>query len=534
MGGQSCVICQKDASKRCGGCCQVYYCNKEHQKLDWAKHKHTCKPFKVCEDPVLGRHLVATRDITAGEVILKEPPLLQGPSQVTGPVCLSCLQAVSQHNSEPCSQCGWPLCLKPKCRESKQHLPECRWTMDKRKNPVKISQFITPHPSYECITTLRLCYAKRHSPGLWGRLCKLQSHTEERRGTHKYKEDTRTVAQFLRRFYKLEDEFSDEDIMDIWGIIQVNGHEVPLTQPAHVAVYDLSSMLEHSCHPNCAKSFASDASLVLRAVVKVSAGQHLSICYTDCLWGTVNRQYHLRDTKFFTCQCPRCLDPTEMGTYFSAILCEKSDCSGTMLPASLCSLVEATPWTCDSCGHVVYDSQVEATLQQAGQELATLQSKNLTESTKFLEKWRSKFHQNHFYLTEVRLAIAERMGQESPQGIRGLSPECLQYKVNLTRDLLELLSLIAPGETRVLGMLNFGLHACLAERARRDHLQGHDQFYSALMESLECLDKTIFFLAVEPEVLPEGKLLLQAKQNKAELLNTLQNIQMCASMASPM
>ncbi|KAG8322786.1 hypothetical protein J6590_015777 [Homalodisca vitripennis] len=323
MVGQTCSICQGEASKRCGGCHMVSYCGKEHQKQDWIRHKLLCKPFKVSEDKILGRHLVATRDIKAGEVVLRESPLLQGPSQVTGPVCLSCLQAISQHNSEPCDKCGWPLCRKPSCRQSKQHLPECRWTVEKKKSPVKISHFVSPHPSYECITTLRMCYARDNNPTLWEKLKSLQSHVEERRETQKYKEDTRSIAQFLRRFYKLEDEFSDDEIMDIWGVIQVNGHEVPVSHPSHVAVYDLSSMLEHSCHPNCSKSFTNTGSIVIRAVDRIPEGGHLSICYTDSLWGTGNRQYHLLDTKFFSCKCPRCVDPTELGTYFSALICEK-------------------------------------------------------------------------------------------------------------------------------------------------------------------------------------------------------------------
>lgn len=92
--------------------------------------------WQVHEDEVLGRHLVASRDIKAGEVVLREDPLLQGPCQVTGPVCLECLQGISQHNSEPCQHCGWPLCRKPACRQPKRHLPECRWTAEKRKTPV--------------------------------------------------------------------------------------------------------------------------------------------------------------------------------------------------------------------------------------------------------------------------------------------------------------------------------------------------------------------------------------------------------------
>lgn len=92
---------------------------------------------------------------------------------------------------------------------------------------MKISQFVIPHPSYECVTALRLCYAKLHQPGLWAKLSALQNHAAERRRSHKYLQDSKSVAQFLRRFYKIQDELSEEEIMDIWGIVQVS--QVPIS-----------------------------------------------------------------------------------------------------------------------------------------------------------------------------------------------------------------------------------------------------------------------------------------------------------------
>lgn len=38
-------------------------------------------------------------------------------------------------------------------------------------------------------------------------------------------------------------------------LFQINGHEVPFTEPPFVAVYNITSMLEHNCKANCSKSF---------------------------------------------------------------------------------------------------------------------------------------------------------------------------------------------------------------------------------------------------------------------------------------
>ena len=44
--------------------------------------------------------------------------------------------------------------------------------------------------------------------------------------------------------------------------------------------------------------------------------------YSDPMWATANRQNHLYETKYFRCKCPRCTDPTELGTEFSFIKCQ--------------------------------------------------------------------------------------------------------------------------------------------------------------------------------------------------------------------
>jgi hypothetical protein len=42
-----------------------------------------CAPFSVTRNPDVGRQLVATRRIVAGEILCQEEPLIVGPNQVT-------------------------------------------------------------------------------------------------------------------------------------------------------------------------------------------------------------------------------------------------------------------------------------------------------------------------------------------------------------------------------------------------------------------------------------------------------------------
>lgn len=63
----------------------------------------------------------------------------------------------------------------------------------------------------------------------------------------------------------------------------------------------------------------------LRTTVKVPAGGELHACYTHSLLPTILRREHLLEGKYFACACPRCSDPTELGTHMSSLKCNKCD-----------------------------------------------------------------------------------------------------------------------------------------------------------------------------------------------------------------
>lgn len=50
-------------------------------------------------------------------------------------------------------------------------------------------------------------------------------------------------------------------------------------------------------------------------------GTDITTMYTHMLWTTQARREHLRNTKYFSCQCQRCADPMELGTHISALRC---------------------------------------------------------------------------------------------------------------------------------------------------------------------------------------------------------------------
>ena len=82
-----------------------------------------CCPYKLVQgDASVGRYVVATRDIKAGEIIIEESPVTLGPKQFTNAVCLGCHALVD--GGVRCEDCQWPMCGR-ECSKKPLHQLEC-------------------------------------------------------------------------------------------------------------------------------------------------------------------------------------------------------------------------------------------------------------------------------------------------------------------------------------------------------------------------------------------------------------------------
>ncbi|KZC09337.1 PREDICTED: protein msta, isoform A-like [Dufourea novaeangliae] len=498
-----CAVCGKTATNRCSACETVYYCSKEHQKKDWKKHTEVCTPYKLAEDSILGRHYVATRNIKVGEIILKDDQsLLAGPMHNSVPVCLGCFTALDKDIAVPCPKCGWPL-----CRNCKNHGLECDFTISRKDTKVSITAFGFPHPSYQCINVIKTLHMKNVRPETYKKLLLLESHTDRINETKSFTfEESLNILRFIRRFFKTDD-ISDEEITRIVGILQVNGHEVPITEPPYIAIYESASLIEHSCKANCSKSFTDAGGLIIHAATPIAKGDHISICYTDALWGTVNRRHHLSQTKFFDCICDRCKDPTEFGTMFNAIKCTKMNCFGHMLPKTF--LEEQKSYICKTCELKIPYEEVEQILEKIGIDLSKMKKNDIVSCKEFLGRHKNVLHPNHFYNIDIIVALAQLIGQQNG-GLPSISEDLLVEKIELCKKLDLVLKMLAPAENRIRGLILFEIHAALADFSRRN---AHEDTLVLLKESKKCLIESYQLLRYEPKVLPEGKIAEQAKLN---------------------
>lgn len=83
--------------------------------------------LQIGNNEVLGRFMIAKRNIKAGEIILRETPSVLGPKISSHVMCLGCHQSITPPPSGDyykCSKCSWPVCGKS-CENLSSHVDEC-------------------------------------------------------------------------------------------------------------------------------------------------------------------------------------------------------------------------------------------------------------------------------------------------------------------------------------------------------------------------------------------------------------------------
>ena len=119
--------------------------------------------------------------------------------------------------------------------------------------------------------------------------------------------------------------------------------------------YFLIFQVNHNCQPNARCIFDIEGNVTLKAQKHIEKDDQITISYCSTLINTKTRLAKLKRSKFFVCQCKLCMDPTENGTFMSAVICPKCKI-GKMLPESFHM---ADPnWHCDKCSFMSTDEKV--------------------------------------------------------------------------------------------------------------------------------------------------------------------------------
>ncbi|XP_042877682.1 SET domain-containing protein SmydA-8-like isoform X2 [Penaeus japonicus] len=489
VASRTCGMCGTEASLACGGCSDVFYCGKEHQKQHWSSHKKECHPYKTVASQEAGKYLTASRRLREGQVLFQDLPLMMGPVSVSPLVCLGCHCAILGNDFPRCPKCHWPLCSFS-CASSSFHQRECPIlaTDTKRIGPPKGHG--PPTLRYDAILLLRCLSLRFDRPSDWETMLDMVSHADQ------YQKSQDMVHIVTVRYVKevLKVDLDVDIIHQVRGAIAANSLEIRNIDGTKIrAMYPRVRLLNHACTPNVHLTSTKEGAMEVRTAVSIDKGEPLYICYTGTTLPLWERQKILSDTYFFQCECSRCADPTELGTYYSSPKCP--ECSKRYFKPH--SWVNQTTWECDNCGTERSDAEVQDHVREWEERFAmddVFAQKSVKQIKKMVDLIESEFHvRHHVWLTAAQAALRE---------LRRIDTEhSLQLRADLWSKLLSLLNVLEPGLSRRRGIVLLESGITILDAAQTEHESGSafvPQLTERLQLALAQLKEAAQILGLEP------------------------------------
>ncbi|XP_057378366.1 SET domain-containing protein SmydA-8-like [Daphnia carinata] len=509
-GSKLCAVCRAKASQICGGCGEIAYCAKEHQKQHWSTHKTQCKPYKIVFDEKYGRCMVASKNIKPGEIIFREKAIMTGPKQGCLPCCLTCytsLENVEEASLFRCPGCNFPFC-KEKCAKSSEHSEAECLVLSKTKSRITITDMTKSHPVYQCISPLRGLLLKTTHPKLFEAFKGLEDHNNLRRQTEFWGVYQVNVVKFLHKVCELSDQFTEEEIHSACGALDVNAYEIrpPNSgQQRVLGVFPLASMMSHNCVSNMNHVIDGNYQMTVRASVPIMRGEQVFSSYALALEGTRERRALLRQSKLFECDCIRCSDPTECSTYLSALRCQKCP-TGFVLPIRPLEEKE-TPWQCSQCSYKLTAVVVNRVVDKLKEEFEAIGPNEVEKFEGFLKRHATLVHPNHFLFTSARQSLSQLYGRDERFLLNSLTMEQLERKISICQQMLSVANIVEPGLTRIRGVTLYEMHAPMLLMARRTFEAGQctsAEFKEKIEAVRSILSEATRILSLEDPASTEG------------------------------
>jgi len=501
-----CAVCGRAAKAICTGCKNIFYCSRDCQRKHWATHKEECKglaklPYRIERNDVLGRFLIATKPIEEGQLIFDESPMVIGPKQLTKPVCLGCYKEIT--GTTPfvkCVRCNWPVCSQ-KCADTPCHDPECRATRAAGSR-IKVEHFDQINMMYACITVLRALALQDGPKKIWEDYTKFDSHLQERIKTPIYNKVNKEKVVFFILHYLNIKRYSDLEILEACGKLDTNSFEIKQNGLNLRAMYRLGSIMSHDCCPNTRHTFGPDNSIYVYSTRKINVGDVISATYTKGLYSTMERLEHLKTSKCFWCSCSRCADPTENGSYLSAIKCSQCS-SGYLLPKD--PLDVDSNWACDNpdCDNEQRASGIKSGNAQIAEEMKSLDRHSLTSLVKFLAKYEPLLGSSNHHIVETKFTIMMMLGNNDNYALENLTRDLLEMKENFALQLLEVANKMDPGCSKIRGQILLELQMAQVSLAAGLEQAGEISKFQAKEKAevaFKNLQEAVKILQVEPDM----------------------------------
>ena len=182
-------------------------------------------------------------------------------------------------------------------------------------------------------------------------------------------------------------------------------------------MYELGCILNHDCVGNTVHQFTpleSGFGLVMRAGCDIKQGEEITHSYIDPMDSFLKRQDFLKLGKLFDCTCSRCSDPTELGSYASALKCPA--CKNPVVTLD-CSTTKSD-WSCTNCPKIFPFLKISALTEAVYQEAEVLEERTKTSGNNsipdheaFIGKFSTVLHPGHVILIMVKYNLARMYGK---------------------------------------------------------------------------------------------------------------------------
>uniref|UniRef100_A0A8D8XRP4 Protein msta, isoform A n=1 Tax=Cacopsylla melanoneura TaxID=428564 RepID=A0A8D8XRP4_9HEMI len=465
------------------------------------------------------RYLAAARDIKPGEVILKEAPLIVGPRLEGAPVCMSCFRFIATPHT--CTQCHLAELCSPECETNPNHAgKECELLAEA---VLSLEDFQYLTSNYEWLLPFRIMVNIKHNTQQrepWEKFLQLEAHMEKRRNTWIWESHRNTIIQGLQNVGLIgKDEQEEELAQKVCGILDVNSFEIRSPEQELLrGIFLEASMMCHDCIGNTHLAVDKDYVMTVRASLPIAKGDKIMFNYTGPLQGTECRRDILRKGKYFECNCVRCDDPSELGTYLSALRCPK--CRKGYI------LNEKEEWKCQDCGKKFNTKMIQTVLDVAQDYVEDGSKVEQHALESLLNRLNTTFHTNHFLMLELKQRLLSIYRDMILLG-NNMSSRILQRDIELCQELLPVIETVEPGLSRLRGITLYTLHlpvVLLAQKELQCSNSDHIGFLSKLEEAEALLKEALALLIYEPPKTPEGMLAVEAKEALKCLRETIMDV----------
>lgn len=291
-------------------------------------------PLTVRDDPLLGRFVVASRDLQPGELVFTDTPFAQTVhDQFEAQVCHTCY-ALLPAEPHVCAACNRVRYCSAACAAelASAHDAEC-----------EVLQAIGALPSHARLYLRILARARVDAVGFGG-VEELTEHYDDCSPERRAQLDE--MARGLISLMPMSQRMECERVARVIERVHTNAFAVSDCAGSSFGTglyVRAGSLFNHSCSPLASVSFVG-RTLRVHSLRAIAAGEAVTISYTEIYAGRAARRAALKAKKGFDCVCVRCVSPPAADATLEGWCCAKLGCDsagGAVAP-------DAT--SCKQCG----------------------------------------------------------------------------------------------------------------------------------------------------------------------------------------